>query len=553
MNKIVSNILTVLHRREKIQLWVLIVLDVMISVLDILFIALLLYIINFYTQPDYSKQHSHFFFNLVNKNPILLVAVFFFCFSIKNFLGFLIFKKQNDFVYAVASRISKNNLENYLHNSYLNYVHVDSSVHIRKIGQEPIEFGHYVLRSLQQIIGQSVLILITIIAMFLFNAMLFLILFLILLPPVILISYSMKRWLASAKMHTKRTSEKSIQHLYEALSGFIESNVYHKHTFFTNRYAQQQQQLNKHLSLQQNIQGMPSRLIEVFAVFGLFVLIVINSVYANTIQIITIGAFMAAAYKIIPGIVKILNSAGQIKTYEFAIDNLLINNHTVAGKAVHYPVNEIDSIEFINVSFKYEEHEVLQYFNMQINEGDIAGISAISGKGKTTIINLLLGFLKPSEGVIYMNGQFADELKRQSFWANIAYVKQQPFLIHDSILKNITLEENVDQQRLSAAIEMSGLEEFINLHPEGYYAMIDENGKNISGGQRQRIVLARAFYKEFDMLILDEPFKELDEVSEITIMKQLQLLAANGKIIILVTHNSRSLSFCNKIISLGDE
>ncbi len=544
MKKIVSNILNSLHTDEKRQWVILIFFDVLISALDILFLTILLYIIHFTAEPVYAKSDKAFFFSI---HPVLLVLSFLVCFSIKNLFGFWVLKKQNAFVYAVAARMSKENLENYLRNDYLHYVHVDSSVHMRKIGQEPIEFGQYVLRGLQQIIGQTILILITIIAILIFNASLFLILFSILLPPIFLMGYLMKKWLSSARMNTKRSSERSIQHLYEALGGFIESNIYGKQDFFTKRYVIQQKKLNKDLSVQQNIQGMPSRLIEVFAIFGLFVLILINTVYANTIQIITIGAFMAAAYKIIPGIVKILNSAGQIKTYSFTIksDKLFLPN------PIRHSVREIAAVAFSDISIKYEDHIVLEHFNMKIVSGDLAGISAISGKGKSTIIHLLLGFLDPCAGAIYINEELSDASERQSYWGNIAYVKQQSFLIHDSIVKNITLDEIVDQKKMSEAIEMSGLGELLDQLPEGYDSIIEENGKNISGGQRQRIMLARAFYKEFDMLILDEPFKELDEASEIKILKHLQTIAAKRKIVVLITHNDSSLSFCNKLITIG--
>ena len=89
-------------------------------------------------------------------------------------------------------------------------------------------------------------------------------------------------------------------------------------------------------------------------------------------------------------------------------------------------------------------------------------------------------------------------------------------------------------------------------YPEGTDLVITENGKNLSGGQRQRIMLARAMYHDFDLLILDEPFGEIDQVSENAILSRMQLLAEQGKIIIFITHNKAGLSFCNKIISLDE-
>jgi ABC-type multidrug transport system fused ATPase/permease subunit len=215
--------------------------------------------------------------------------------------------------------------------------------------------------------------------------------------------------------------------------------------------------------------------------------------------------------------------------------------------------SKIQIIEFKNVSFKYGENDVIQNFSMQIKKGDMLGISAISGKGKTTLLNLLLGLIDPDTGEISINGRLTDKIVRQNHWNDIAYIKQQPFLIHDTVTRNITLDEVVDEQKLHDAIRSSGLEKFINEQFDSYNFIVEENGKNISGGQRQRIVLARAFYKEFDMLVLDEPFKELDFDAEIKILKYLQGLVADGKIVILISHDQKSLSYCNKIISLDDK
>ncbi len=142
---------------------------------------------------------------------------------------------------------------------------------------------------------------------------------------------------------------------------------------------------------------------------------------------------------------------------------------------------------------------------------------------------------------------------RRQYWKKIAYVKQQPFLIHDTVITNITLATtNIDTERLQAAIRASGLHELLVQYPEGLEKIITENGKNISGGQRQRMVIARALYKNADLVILDEPFNELDQAAENKLLEHFKQLAQSGKMVILVTHNKKSLSFCNTIISLDD-
>ncbi len=170
---------------------------------------------------------------------------------------------------------------------------------------------------------------------------------------------------------------------------------------------------------------------------------------------------------------------------------------------------------------------MLNNFSLSVEKGDFIGISGESGKGKTTILNLLLGFLPPAKGEILINNIPADKEDIQSCWPFISYVKQQSFFIHDTILRNITLEEdNHNKEKLHFALEASGINKLIEASPEGLSKMITENGKNISGGQRQRIAIARALYKDADLIILDEPFSELDEESECILSTKFQTLVA---------------------------
>jgi ABC-type bacteriocin/lantibiotic exporter with double-glycine peptidase domain len=191
---------------------------------------------------------------------------------------------------------------------------------------------------------------------------------------------------------------------------------------------------------------------------------------------------------------------------------------------------------------------VLHNFSCHLQAGELIGIDGHSGKGKTTLINILLGFIAPQGGQLLINQQPVDSLQRKQYWPQIAYVKQQPFLMYDTVLANITLNApNVHHQRLQQALALTGITTTL---PAGIDTLLTENGKNISGGQRQRIALARALYKEAGVLVLDEPFSELDEKAEEQLLQNLQQLAGDGKMILLVTHNKRSLEKCSRIIDL---
>ncbi len=550
MKQILTDILNILQKQERIKLAKLILFDLVMGVLDVAFLGMILVVINFYIKNQQPAIVSFLPAKLANRDSLMLIGLFLILFGFKNWIGYVNSKLQQHFFYGISSRLSKRNIQSYLTDDYLRFVNIDSSVLIRRISQQPIEFSNYILTNLQQIVSQSILILATITGVLFWHPDLFFMLFLLLLPPVILLGNFIRNKLKAIRANNRVVSQKTIQHLQESLAGYIDSNIYQKGDFFVDRYYNQQLQLNNNIATQQTLQGLTSRLVEVFAILGFFILIAINKLSAGTpaVSLLTIGVFMAASYKIIPGIVKILNSASQIKTYQFTITDL-----QPAEPAIVFTdeTESIRSIIFEQVKFRYKDKRVLNNISFEIQAGNFVGISAASGKGKTTIIHLLLGFLKHHKGNIYINDVKTNWIKRQGYLSRISYVKQQSFIINDTILKNITLsDDGFDKARLDDVIAFCGLENIISQYADGVNEFIKENGKNISGGQRQRLMLARALYHDFDLLILDEAFSEMDSESENNILLKLKLLAQKGKIVVLITHNNASFDFCDRVISL---
>ena len=544
MITIIQNSFSILTSREKNRLVLFALSDVVISVLDIAGLAALLLVIKTFTEPG----NNLFRLPIAGTYLLALGALFIF----KNIGAYLINQGKYRFVYRVATRLSEQNLLQYLEGNYQDYVNQDSAVQIRRISQQPIEFAHYVLAGIQQLISESIMVTLTVIAILVYNPILFALLCAALIPPLIVLSFYIKKRIRSVRKNVKTSSELTLQHLKEALAGYIESNVYGRKDFFIDRYNIKQQSLNQYLADLQSIHALPNRLMEIFAVVGLLVLIAFNQ-FGTTqavVPVVTIGAFVAAAYKIIPGLVKILNVNGQVKTYAFTAEDMLSQEEkSSASPAEQAPA--IRAISMKQVSFSYNGKNILHQTDLEASKGELVGLTGLSGKGKTTLINLLLGFLEPSHGEIFINNLPASTSDRQRYWKNTSYVKQQPFLVHDTILKNITLHDReYDADRLKQATADAGLDTLLTQLPQGLNTVITENGKNISGGQRQRIALARALYKDAGLLLLDEPFNELDETSEQRLMQLLQRLAEKGKLILLITHDTKSLSFCNKIISL---
>jgi len=243
-----------------------------------------------------------------------------------------------------------------------------------------------------------------------------------------------------------------------------------------------------------------------------------------------------------------------MRAYAYTIDHLVRKRKTQPDPEPAAPPEKIRSIAFRDVSFRYDQPYILRNLDLQIEAGSFLGIEGNSGRGKTTLLNILLGFLTPERGEVLFNGKKMEHGDRKDYWKKIAYIKQQPFILHDTLLTNVTLDEDAaEEHRLLKILAVSGLDAVVDKLPGGIDAVIAENGKNISGGQRQRIAIARALYKEADVYILDEPFSELDEASEERLLDHFRQLSAEGKIVILITHNKKSLSWCNKIVSLEED
>ena len=215
-------------------------------------------------------------------------------------------------------------------------------------------------------------------------------------------------------------------------------------------------------------------------------------------------------------------------------------------------------IELKDVNFSYSSrkgYQVLNKINLKVFQGDILGIFGKSGTGKSTIIDLIMGLIKPEEGMVSCNGKNIN-LDLDSWFDKVGYVPQNIYLFDESLLKNITFghkDNNINTAKLNEVIQDTNLNNFIQSLPEGLNTKVGNMGSTLSGGQRQRIGFARALYKNPDILILDEATNSVDKETEKEILINLSKTKFNKKIIILISHNLRVLKLCNKAIFLKDK
>ena len=210
------------------------------------------------------------------------------------------------------------------------------------------------------------------------------------------------------------------------------------------------------------------------------------------------------------------------------------------------------NITFEHVKFGYEDKEILTDLNLQIKKGETVAFVGDSGAGKTTILNLIIGFLRTKGGKILIDGHDLSQIDMRSFREHIAVVTQQSILFTGTLRENITYGmEQITEEQLQEAIKGANLEELVKSLPNGLDTKINEHGSNLSGGQKQRISIARAFIRNPDILILDEATSALDSVSEKKIQDSIEKLV-EGRTTLVVAHRFSTIRNADKIAVIGN-
>jgi ATP-binding cassette subfamily C protein len=210
------------------------------------------------------------------------------------------------------------------------------------------------------------------------------------------------------------------------------------------------------------------------------------------------------------------------------------------------------SIEFNHVGFNYDHHKVFEDLSLQFQAGSLTTLVGPSGAGKTTIIDLTIGLLRPHAGSILMDGKPLQELDIKAWRSMIGYVPQDTVLLHDSILHNITLgDPGLSEEDAEHALRAAGAWEFVAPMPKRMDTVVGERGGKLSGGQRQRIVIARALINQPRLLILDEATSALDPESEEAVRQTMEKL--KGQLTILaISHNRAMVQAADQVYQLVD-
>ena len=369
--------------------------------------------------------------------------------------------------------------------------------------------------------------------------------------------------LKSYGVRSNKSSTSILKTVHESMEGLKEIRILGKSSYFYKKLKKSAIEYGHYQTMSQVLSTAPRYLLElIFISFIVLLAILVVFLEKNLIEIVPLlGLYAVAAMRLMPIINGITNSLNRLRYGRDAVRILYQDLFNLSSKdsfkvledATVQNDERFNLLKLTDVSFRYPDVnlDALKNISLEINSGDSIGIIGGSGAGKTTLVDLILGLIKPYDGSINYNGMPLESQLKQ-WLSQVAYLPQEVFLIDDTLKANIALGFNkIDENRLINALMQAKLLDFVEQLPEGINTKVGERGLRLSGGQRQRVALARAFYHNRDILVMDESTSALDSDTEYEIIQEIQKHKGE-RTIIVIAHRLTTLKYCDRIYKLKD-
>lgn len=489
---------------------------------------------------------------------LLLVAVF----MLKNV--FLLFEYYVQFAFISKSRYKLQHelMHSYVYKPYKFFISASSGEIIRIITSDTSQ-AFQLLSSVFTFYTELIVGVIISITIFAMNPQIAIGLVVLLLLELLLIARVIKPIMKRLGLVQRKESAITNKWILQAINGIKSIKVSHTEGFFENNYSYHAQVYvdadRKYLT----ISTIPRLIIEAFTVAGvLFMMYFMVILGADLNSIIPqLSAFVVAAIRLLPCINRISGAVNQVPFFEGGLDNVLkvmngdnsydlnIRNERIPDvRITDYKLNK--EILFDDISFRYMENGSLVFDNasFSVRKGESVGIIGPSGAGKTTALDILMGLLSPCSGRILVDGK--DIKDNMEMWlSNLSYIPQSIFLMDDTIRANVAFGYNkseINDDDVWRALDEAQMKDYVISLQDGLDTMVGERGMRLSGGQQQRIGIARALFKNPEVLVFDEATSALDNDTEAAIMESIEKLRGQ-KTMIIVAHRLSTIKDCDVV------
>lgn len=569
MKKILTEIVKLLTGQELKDASVLLALVVFMAFLELSGVALIAPFLSLVLKTDIGVQNEYIqsVYHWMGFQQYDSFMVFYGLFLIGTLWGSGLFKSYTmyrlyDFTYAKDYTLSTRLFQTYLAQPYEFFLQRNSSDLGKNILSEVSVVVVGILVTGMQVIARLCIVLAIIMFLFFINPVLVLVVGGMFLAVYLSIYFFFHKKLQQMGEKRHKLVEIRYNDVKEAFMAIKETKIYGYEPYFLDSYAKHSAMVSKFSAYRDTIAQAPAYLVEAvgFTILITSMLYVLGQDGVDMNEIIpTLSTYAFAGYKLLPNIQQVFSGIARIKFTVPTLDNL-VKEFALVGpqpqtndKQLSAHVLKGDGVEFSGVSFCYQgaSANALSDVDLRIPSGSTIGVVGRTGAGKTTLIDLFLGLLRPTKGNIQTVGLEMDSSDFINWKRGLSYVSQNICLFNDTILQNISMVENgqtPDLDKVWKILEAVDLADLVKGLPDGLDHLIGENGNRLSGGQRQRLSIARALYREGDVLVLDEATSALDKQTERQILLRIKEI---GKTVIMITHRLEQLKICDSIIYLS--
>lgn len=495
---------------------------------------------------------------------ICMAAVLIIVYIVKNIYLCIMAYFQYKFSFSNEYKLSQQMLANYINRPYEYHLHHGSAELIRNIRDDTAGCYSFVLCVLQML-SEVVVCIVLAVYLLIQDKSITIGIVLILLGYVSLYTVGVRTYIKKLGQRERSQIQRMNKWIVESLGGIKETKILQREKYFLNRYREDTDGLGKTQTRYSIISYISKPVVETLCIVGLL-LVVSLKIYrgVNASYFIPIvSVFAVAAFRLLPSINRITNSLSMIMFRKPSVDalykdltdmkSLFMEVESEKGKK---ELNFEEKICLRDVSFHYmgSEKDVLKNVNLEIPKNKSIALIGPSGEGKTTLADLFLGLLEPQTGHILVDGTDINECKAE-WYDKLGYIPQSIFLLDDTLKNNIAFgipEDEIDYAKLQYAMDEAQISEYVNSLPERLETMVGERGVRLSGGQRQRIGIARALYKNPDILVLDEATSALDNDTEEAVMQAIDSLGGK-KTLIIIAHRLSTIKNCDIVYKVSNK
>ena len=470
---------------------------------------------------------------------------------LKNAASIGLMRFQSRFLLDLYKEFSRKMFCNYYRRGLL-FLKSKSSVQLgHEVSFVCYMFSLCVLSPIFRIAGEALLLLLMVSALMIWEPMVGMLLCLGFLPMVMFYVWVLKgklRRYGAEELEARRVQSRTV---VEAFRGYTELEISNAFQASLASFDKGLVIINHSRLRMETMQMFPTCLSEVSIVVGLALFLLVGEGNLGVVG----GVFAIAAYRMRPAVRGILNGWNTLQNASYSIDVVVdgIKEDDVPVEESEGSFTFTNAIEINDLGFTFPDGGViLDHFQATIHRGERIGVRGPSGSGKSTLFNILLGFFPPTAGSILIDGRELTPSNRRQWHRLVGYVPQEIFIIQGSLADNIALGQPVIREKIARVLEQVQLKEWAAELPDGMDTSLGEYGSRLSGGQKQRIGIARALYKDAEVLFFDEATSALDSNTEQEINAALQELSDSHKelTMIIIAHRESSLGFCDRIIDL---